>query len=132
VVHIDRSGIEQLFDQNSVRNPWRWANDYVFSGDSAWGNLANDIVGTLKASSGGSASGFSYAYELDGTPRSGLYHEGTTSGCVMAGCMVSSAHQTFLNTLFTGNTGSGFKTAYFEAELLLLPLILASGNWWRP
>jgi hypothetical protein len=132
VVRLDRSGIEDIYDQNSVRNPWRWATDYVWSGDTAWKNLANGIVGTLKTSSGGSASGFSYAYGLDGTPRSGLYHEGTTSGCVMAGAMVDSAHQTFLNTLFAGNTGSGFKTAYFESELMLLPLILASGNWWRP
>jgi endoglucanase len=132
VAHIDRSGIEQIYDQNSVRNPWRWATDYIYSGDTGWGNLAKGIVTTLQSSSGGSASGFSYAYNLDGSAVSNLYHEGTTAGCVMAGCMVDASFQTFLNTLFAGNTGSGYKTAYFEAELLLIPLIVVTGNWWRP
>lgn len=132
VARIDRSGVEDIYDGNAVRHPWRWGCDYVYSGDTGWKGLANDIVTTLKASSGGSASGFSWAYSLDGTPRSNLYHDKGQAGCVMVGCMVDSAHQTFLNTLFTANTGSGFSTAYYEGELQLLPLIVASGNWWRP
>jgi hypothetical protein len=37
-----------------------------------------------------------------------------------------------LNTLFSANTGTGFSTLYYQGELQLLPLIVASGNWWRP
>jgi hypothetical protein len=129
---VDRSGYEDIYDGNSVRNPWRWATDYVWSGDTGWKGLTNDIVTTLKASSGGSASGFSWAYDLAGNPQSNLYHDKGQAGCVMAGCMVDSANQTFLNTLFSANTGSGFSTLYYQGELQLLPLIVASGNWWRP
>lgn len=133
VARIDRSGIEDIYDQNSVRNPWRWATDYVYSGDTGWGNLAKGIVTTMQSSSGGSSFGFSYAYRLDGTPvTSGLYHDSTQAGCVMAGCMVDASFQTFLNTLFAGNIGTGFDTRYYSSELQLLPLILVSGNWWRP
>lgn len=133
VARIDRSGQEDIYDQNSVRNPWRWATDYIYSGDTGWQTLAKNIVTQMQTSSGGSASGFSYAYKLDGTPiTANLYHEGTTSGCVMCGCMVDSGFQTFLNTLFDGNTGSGYITAYYAAELMLIPLIVASGNWWKP
>jgi hypothetical protein len=133
VVHLDRTGLEGIYDQNSVRNPWRWATDYVYSGDTGWGNLAKGIVSWMQTSSGGSANGFSWAYNLDGSPyRAGLYHDGATAGCVMAGCMVDASYQTFLNTLFSSNIGSGYDTRYFYAELMLLPLILASGNFWRP
>lgn len=132
VARIDRSGIEDIYDQNSVRNPWRWATDYIYSGDTGWSTLAKNIVTQMQTSSGGSANNFSYAYRLDGTPVSNLYHDATQAGCVMAGCMVDAGFQTFLNTLFDGNTGTGFDTRYYAAELQLLPLIVASGNWWRP
>jgi hypothetical protein len=131
IARIDRSGIEDIFDQNSVRNPWRWATDFVWTGDTGWGNLADGIVDTLKASSGGSATAFSYAYSLDGTPRSGLYYEPTTAGCLVAGAMVDSGHQSFVNALFT-QISNNFDYGYYKAELQLLPLIVASGNWWRP
>jgi hypothetical protein len=99
--HIDGSGIEQTYDANSVRIPWRLATDYVRSGDTRCKTLASSIVATLKSSSGGDPAQTSYAYNLDGTPRSGLYYEPTTAGCLVAGALVDSAHQAFENILFT-------------------------------
>lgn len=133
VAHIDRSMIEQIYDENAVRNPWRWGTDYVWSGDTAWQTLAKNIVTQIQTSSGGSASGLTWAYNLDGSPyQGGLYHDGMQAGCVMAGCVTDSGFQTFLNTLYAANIGSGYDIRYFYAELMLLPLIVVTGNWWLP
>jgi hypothetical protein len=45
--------------------------------------------------------------------------------------MVDAAHQAFLNTLWTANS-ENFTTDYYDSELQLIPLIVASGNWWNP
>jgi hypothetical protein len=50
----------------------------------------------------------------------------------MAGCMVDSRPPDVPEHALSRQHGTGFNDRYFEAELQLLPLILASGNWWRP
>jgi|GEM_PF-6236638 len=73
----------------------------------------------------------SYAYSLAGVPQSDRYFAGTLCGPLMVGSMVDPAHQAFLDLLFDKNV-SAFSTSYYVSELQLLPLIIASGNWWRP
>lgn len=126
------STIEGDYDQNAVRNPWRWGTDYLFSGDTGWQAVAGNITAFIKSDSGADPAQTSWAYTLDGAILSPTrYYEPTTTGCVMVGAMVDSAHQAFLNACFTQNTGH-FNSNYFAAELTLLPLIVASGNWWLP
>lgn len=132
VVRLDRSGIEDIYDENSIRNPWRWGADFVHSGDAGWGTLAKNIVTQMQTNSGGSASSLCYAYRLDGTPYANLYKEPAQGGCLMAGCAVDATLQTFMNTLYAASVGSGFDTRYFKGELQLLPLFVVTGNWWRP
>lgn len=139
VAHIDGSGIEQYYDANSVRIPWRLATDYVKSGDATCKALVNAIVATIKTSSGSDPQNTSYAYKLDGTPLSGLYYDPTTGGCIMAGACVDAAHQAFVNLCFTdattisdAQTRPCFAYDYYNSELQFLPLIVASGNWWLP
>jgi hypothetical protein len=50
---------------------------------------------------------------------------------LVAGAMVDSGHQSFINALFT-QISNNFDYGYYKAELQLLPLIVASGNWWKP
>ena len=132
VARIDGSGIEDIYDSNAVRNPWRWGTDYVYSGDSAWGTITNNNVAWIKNNSGGDPNQTSFAYDLNGTPKSGLYYDPSTGGCIMVGAMVNSGNQAFLNACFNAASGGQFVTTYFNSELQLLPMLVASGNWWRP
>lgn len=134
VAHVDGSGVEQLYDQNAVRNPWRWGTDYLWSGDTTWGGFAKNINTTIKADCGSDPNNTCYQYNLNGTGASSRYFSCTTVGGIMVGSMCDSTQQSWLNQLFSqGSTvGGGFSTTYYDSELILLPLIVASGNWWRP
>jgi hypothetical protein len=50
----------------------------------------------------------------------------------MAGCMVEQRPPDVPEHALLRQHRLGVQNRYYEAELLLLPLILASGNWWRP
>ena len=52
-------------------------------------------------------------------------------GPAMAGCLADAAHQGFLDTLWTAHAAN-FTTDYYDSELQLLPMLVASGNWWNP
>jgi hypothetical protein len=52
-------------------------------------------------------------------------------GPMLCGAMVDARFQGFLNSLWNWNA-SNFTTDYYDSELQLIPLIVASGNWWNP
>src|SRR3954464_10167611 len=52
-------------------------------------------------------------------------------GPMLCGAMVAPQFQGFLNSLWNWNAGN-FTTDYYDSELQLLPMIVASGNWWNP
>ena len=71
-------------------------------------------------------------YQLNGSAvGSNRYHAESIVGPLLCGAMVDSSHQSFLNSLWTSNT-TQFTTDYYDSELQLIPMIVASGNWWRP
>jgi hypothetical protein len=119
------------FDGNAIRNPWRWGADYIYSGDATWGTFAKNIVSYIQTECGSDPWNTAGQYRLDGTGYAGRYFAPGTVGCELVGAMCDSGLQSWLNTLFTANTDN-FRTAYYDSELQLLPLIVASGNWWRP
>jgi len=122
---------EGLYDANAVRNPWRWGTDYLYSGDAGWKAIVNDLTAFLKADCGGNPFNAAGLYALDGTAVGSRYFAESTVGPLMVGCMVDAAHQGFLDTLWTAHA-SHFTTDYYDSELQLLPMLVASGNWWRP
>ena len=122
---------EGIYDGNAVRNPWRWGCDYLYSGDARWRQITHDITTTIKNDCGGNPFTVGGIYNLNGTPNGGRYFAEIVVGPLMVGCMVDPSHQTFLNTLWTANTDN-FTTDYYDSELQLIPLIVASGNWWNP
>lgn len=121
------------FAQNAVRDPWRLGIDFVFSNDANVHTICSNMVNEIKTVAGSSATNTSWAYDLAGNNlnSTGGYYEPTTDGCQMVGAMVDAAHQTWLNNLFT-QVGNNYNVSYFSAELELLGMISASGNWWRP
>ncbi len=122
---------EGIYDGNAVRNPWRWGTDYLYSGDTRWKAIVNDMTTFLKNECNGDPFTIGGLYNLNGTVNGGRYFAEIVVGPLTVGCMVDAAHQAFLNTLWTANTGN-FTTDYYDSELQLIPLIVASGNWWNP
>jgi hypothetical protein len=52
-------------------------------------------------------------------------------GPQLCAAMVDSSHQEYLNALWAFNRDY-FEPSYYNAELQLLPMLVASGNWWTP
>lgn len=129
--NLVESPYEGIYDANAIRNPWRWGTDYLFSGDAGWKAIVSDMTAFLKADCAGNPFNTAGLYSLAGAAVGPRYFAESTVGPLMVGCMVDAAHQGFLDTLWTANA-SHFTTDYYDSELQLLPMIVASGNWWRP
>jgi hypothetical protein len=128
---VDGSTIEGFFDYNSCRNAWRWGVDFLLSGDATWGGHAGDITTWIKGDTGGDPFQTPNYYRLDGSAVTGRWLNAAFAAPAMVGAMTNSAHQAYLNALFTALTDN-FPTDYFDSEIALICLIIASGNWWKP
>lgn len=127
----DGTPTEGDYYSNAQRDPWRFGTDYILSGDSRWKNVCNKMVGFLKADCGGDPAKLGDGYHLDGSPFERRYPPKGIIGPLLCGAMVDPAHQDFLNTLWSWNVNN-FTTDYYDSELMLIPMIVASGNWWNP
>jgi len=129
---VDPGPWERWYGPNSCRVPWRWGTDFVYSGDQAWGELASGITRWIKNDCGGDPNNVCPDYNLDGSPVNGhrYFAEGIV-GPLLCGAMTSPEHQDFLDALWTNNARQ-FTTDYYDSELQLIPMIVASGNWWNP
>jgi endo-1,4-beta-D-glucanase Y len=128
---------EMHYYANAQRNPWRWGTDYVTSGDVRWRNVLNKMMAFFKADTGGDPARTATGYALNGGMPSPLfrpYPTWTPKGMIgpqLCGAMADPAHRAYLNALWTYNANN-FSTLYYDSELQLLPMIVASGNWWQP
>jgi endo-1,4-beta-D-glucanase Y len=126
----DGNDKEGLFWWNACRNPWRFASDYLLSGDPRFALVTGKMIDFFKASSGGDPVKIGTGYALDGTMLTGgnsaAYH-----GPICAGACVDGRFQAFLDAMWNWNAANPVKT-YYDAELQLLSMVVASGNWWTP
>jgi endo-1,4-beta-D-glucanase Y len=123
---------EGWYGPNACRVPWRWGTDYVWSGDATWKGYAKDIVSFIQTDCAGNPFNGHDGWMLNGAfTNSHTYMAEGIHGPAMVGCMVDATFQSFLNTEFTTHADN-FTTDYYDSELQLLPMIVASGNWWRP
>ncbi|NPC54279.1 glycosyl hydrolase family 8 [Caenimonas soli] len=127
----DGTPTEGFFYANAQRNPWRFGSDYVLSGDARWKNVCNKLLNFIKADCGGDPTRMALGYHLDGNAMERSYPPTAMIGPMICGAMVDASHQDFLNTLYSW-TSAHFTTSYYDSELQLLPMIVASGNWWTP
>jgi hypothetical protein len=116
---------------NAQRNPWRWGTDYVTSGDARWANVCTKLVNFVQSDTGGNPAIISAGYHLNGQAMNRSYSPEGMIGPMLCGAMVGPQFQGFLNSLWNWNA-SNFTTDYYDSELQLLPMIVASGNWWNP
>lgn len=122
---------EGYYYANAQRNPWRWGTDYVTSGDARWGNVCTKLLNFIQADTGGNPAIISAGYHLNGFAMNRSYSPEGMIGPMLCGAMVGGQFQAFLNALWNWNAGH-FTTDYYDSELQLLPMIVASGNWWNP
>jgi hypothetical protein len=129
----DGDAYENDYWWNACRNPWRYASDYVLSGDSRWQQVAGKVVGFFQSqvnAAGGDVTVIGTGYNLAGAKLTGgnsaAYH-----APLCAGACVSSQYQTFVDALWNWNAAH-LTTGYYDSELQLLSLVVASGNWWSP
>jgi len=122
---------EGFYYANAQRNPWRWGTDYVTSGDGRWRDVCNKLVGFVERDCGGDGSRIAAGYRLDGSAIDRSYSPEGMIGPMLCGAMVDPRFQGFLDNLWNWNANN-FTTDYYDSELQLIPMIVASGNWWNP
>ena len=126
----DGNAFEGFYYWNACRLPWRLASDYVTSGDVRSKVVLTKLMDFFNNSTGGNPALIKSGYKLDGTVI-GNYANASFIGPATAGAMVDAKFQPFLNSLWTYSS-SHAATSYYDAELQLLSMMVASGNWWNP
>jgi hypothetical protein len=127
----DGNANENKFWWNACRNPWRYATDYLLSGDARWktvtGRMIDFFQGQVNAH-GGDVTSIGTGYNLDGTMVTGgnspAYH-----GPIGLGACIDAKYQTFADAMWNWNA-SHLTTGYYDGEIQLLSMVVASGNWW--
>ncbi len=126
----DGNAMEGFYYWNACRLPWRLASDYVTSGDNRSKVVTGRIIDFFQSSTGGNPALIQSGYKLDGTSLA-TFQNGSYIGPATAGAMVDARFQPFLNSLWSYSSAN-LSSGYYETELQLLSLIVASGNWWNP
>ena len=128
---VDGNANEGDYFWNACRIPWRLATDYVTSGDQRAKSVTTKMTNFFQRSSGGDPLKVYPAYKLDGTALDTRYNSQAFSGPIAAGAMVDGSFQNFLNNMFDWNSTHP-AGGYYDSELQLIPMIVATGNWWQP
>jgi len=119
---------------NACRDPWRFAADYVLSGDSSVKTLLTRMETFFKTDSGGAVLGLVAGYHLDGTHAAAAGTGFITpefQAPIMAGAMCDATHQSWLDANWSWVKAHP-ATGYYGTEIQLMCAIIASGNWWKP
>ena len=122
---------EMHYFANAQRNPWRWGTDYVHSGDTRWKGVLTKMMNFFVAKTGGNPGKMSIGYQLNGADMGFTWvNRGLIAGA-MNGAQVDASFQPFLNASWDW-MNANFITGYYDSELSLLSMLVASGNWWTP
>jgi endo-1,4-beta-D-glucanase Y len=130
----DGNEFEGFYWWNACRLPWRLASDYVTSGDARSQNVTGKMMDFFVRDTGGKLENIREGYRLDGSAviAENLYwNPGSFVGPAMAGAMVDGRFQDALNGAWSYLAAKP-STAYYDSEIQLLSMIVATGNWWNP
>lgn len=125
----DGTATEGYYFANAERDPWRLGTDYVLSGDARCKTVCQRLATFMQNDCGGNPGSLSIGYHLDGSSMGHDYAPTAIAGPLQCAAMVDASYQPFLNSLWSW-TSSNFVTSYYDAELMLIPMLVASGNWW--
>ncbi len=130
----DGNEFEGFYYWNACRLPWRLASDYVTSGDTRSKNVTAKMMDFFVRDTGGKLENIREGYRLDGSAliAENLYwNPGSFVGPAVAGAMVDGRFQGALNGGWNYVAATP-PTVYYDFEIQLLSMIVASGNWWNP
>jgi endo-1,4-beta-D-glucanase Y len=128
----DGNANEGFYYWNACRIPMRLSADYVTTGDTRSKVITGKMMDFFQRSSGGNPASIRPGYKLDGTALPNTnYSSQAFIGPATAGAMVDARFQPFLNSLWSYSSAN-MSHGYYDTELQLLSLIVASGNWWNP
>jgi hypothetical protein len=129
----DGNANEDKYWWNGCRNPWRYASDYLLSGDARWKTVTGRLVDFFQKqvnAAGGDVTVIGTGYTLAGAMVTGgnspAYH-----GPICAGACIDAQYQPFVDAMWNWNA-KNLTTGYYDSELQLLSMVVASGNWWSP
>jgi hypothetical protein len=129
----DRSEHDGKFYWNACRNPWRFATDYVLSGDTRWKTITGRMIDFFNAkfqAAGNDIMSVECGYTLDGTPLAGGDSAAFIAPVMLGGC-IDAKYQTLVDAGWNWNNTRPV-TGYYDSEIQLLSMVVASGNWWKP
>jgi hypothetical protein len=118
---------------NGCRNPWRWATDFLISGDARAKKAVQKVETWIQAATGGDPENIKDGYELSGK----VSPEGQGPDMAFVapfgvGAMVDASNQAWLNAVWDKTARSNPQEGYFGSTIALMDLIIMSNNWWEP
>lgn len=122
---------ENRFWWNACRNPWRYASDYVLSGDNRWKTVTRRMVDFFNkqvAAAAGDVTVIGTGYNLDGTRVTAGNSPAFMAPIMVGGC-VDESYQSLVDALWKWNA-THLTTGYYDGEIQLLSMVVAAGNWW--
>jgi hypothetical protein len=126
---------ENAYWFNACRDPWRFAADYVLSGDSSVRAILTRMENFFRSDSGGVPTQLVAGYFLNGSHIVGVnpggYINPEFQGPIMVGAMCDVGYQAWLDANWTYMKAHP-TTGYYSTEIQLLTAFIASGNWWKP
>ena len=118
------------YNYNSCRTPWRFPIDFLLTGDTrAFGEMQK-MNSWVKAKVSSNPSSILDGYTLSGTTF-GTYNSGAFYAPFGVCAMIDSAHQSWLNSVWSKTAGSAAE-GYYEDSIKLLSMLVMSGNYWMP
>lgn len=119
------------YSYNSARTPWRFATDYLTTGDIRAQEQLIKLNKWIKKDSAEDPTHIYSGYHLDGKMmKNRNYQDLTYQSPFMVSAMIDSSNQQWLNKLWDNAVNN--HNSYFGDSITMLCLITASGNWWLP
>jgi hypothetical protein len=122
---------EDAYLWNACRNPWRYASDYLLSGDARWKTITTRMLDFFDAKvKAGGIYAIDCGYNLDGSVIAGGDSAAFISPIMVGGC-VDAKYQALVDAGWAWGV-TNMVTGYYDGEIQLLSSVVASGNWWTP
>lgn len=118
---------------NGCRNPWRWATDYLVSGDIRAKKAVQKVNTWIQMATSGDPENIKDGYELSGkVSPEGQGPDMAFVAPLGVGAMVDASNQAWLNAVWDKTAHSNPQEGYFGSTIALMDLIIMSNNWWEP
>ena len=118
------------YNYNSCRTPWRFPIDYLLTGDTRAFAQLQELNGWIKGKVSSNPNSIVDGYTLSGSTF-GTYNSGAFYAPFGVSAMISSSHQSWLNSVWS-KTASSAAEGYYEDSIKLLSMLVMSGNYWAP